>query len=41
MTVSRLLDEMSSAELTEWMALTQIENSEREQAEARAKAKRK
>lgn len=41
MSVSELLDRVSSAELTEWMALIQIENSEQEQAEARAKAKRK
>ena len=39
MTVEELLSRMSSAELTEWMALVQIENSE--QAAARAKAKRK
>ena len=41
MTGAELLDRMSSAELTEWMALVQIENSEQEQAAARAKAKRK
>jgi hypothetical protein len=41
MTVTELLERMPSAELTEWMALIQIENSEREQAAARAKAKRK
>ena len=41
MTVEDLLTRMSSAELTDWMALIQIENSEAEQAQARAKAKRK
>ncbi len=41
MTVEQLLTRMSSSELTEWMALVQIENSEAEQAQARAKAQRK
>lgn len=40
MTVGELLARMSSAELTEWMALAQIERSEAEQQAQRAKSKR-
>lgn len=44
MTVARLMDEMSSAEFVEWMALYKIEASEREHqkqvAQQRAKRKR-
>lgn len=41
MSVGRLLDEMTSQELTEWMALYKIEASEREQQQQRAKAQAK
>ena len=41
MTVSELLDRMSASELTEWAALYSLENSEREQASNRARAKAK
>jgi hypothetical protein len=44
MTVAELQERMSSAELAEWIALTQIEASEKDQArqiaEQRAKRKR-
>jgi hypothetical protein len=44
MTVSELQDRMTSAELTEWIALYQIEKSERDQqrqlADQRARRKR-
>ncbi len=39
MTVSELLDRMTASELTEWAALFSLENSEREQAANRARAK--
>jgi hypothetical protein len=39
MTVGQLLDNMTSNELTEWMALYKIEASEREQQTQRAKSK--
>jgi len=41
MTVGELLARMSSAELTEWIALYRIEHSEAEQARERAKQKAK
>lgn len=40
MTVARLESEMSSAELTEWVALYTIENNEAEAARNRNRAKR-
>lgn len=42
MTVGDMLDRMSSAELTEWMALDSLRNAEREKAErlARMRARR-
>lgn len=41
MTVADMLDRMPSEELTEWMALYRIEHSEREQAQQRAKARKR
>lgn len=37
MTVGRMMDEMTSAELTEWMALDTLRAKEREKAERMAK----
>lgn len=38
MTVGELLSRISSAEITEWMALYEIEYNEREHAAAKSKA---
>ena len=39
MTVKQLLESMDSIEISEWMALTSLENKEAEQAKLDAKAK--
>lgn len=39
MTVAQLMDTMSSTEFVAWLALYKIENSEREQAQQRAKSR--
>lgn len=40
MTVGQLMDNMSSSEFVEWVALFKIEASERQQAQQRAKSRK-